>query len=157
MIVCNGFFFTLILILMSLFSYLLKTKRYLILCLNRMSLVILPKLLRLAFYLFLFLWFPLSFSCLLRLFFLDSTQIFSLFLYAAATTLFNMQNMWDLTPDTELLSELPEEYGFETALADLIVRFFFWGRLWEFWHNRERKHYSNIVHILIITLLSVLF
>uniref|UniRef100_A0A6N2K6W9 Uncharacterized protein n=1 Tax=Salix viminalis TaxID=40686 RepID=A0A6N2K6W9_SALVM len=29
-------------------------------------------------------------------------------------------NMWDLTPDTELLRELPEEYTFETALADLI-------------------------------------
>lgn len=32
-----------------------------------------------------------------------------------------LQNMWDLTPDTELLKELPEEYTFETALADLIV------------------------------------
>ncbi|KAE9604891.1 putative histidine kinase-like ATPase domain-containing protein [Lupinus albus] len=31
-----------------------------------------------------------------------------------------MQNMWDLTPDTDLLLELPEEYTFETALADLI-------------------------------------
>ncbi|GJR61073.1 structural maintenance of chromosomes flexible hinge domain-containing protein GMI1 [Tanacetum coccineum] len=30
------------------------------------------------------------------------------------------ENMWDLTPDTELLRELPEEYTFETALADLI-------------------------------------
>ncbi|XP_076956872.1 structural maintenance of chromosomes flexible hinge domain-containing protein GMI1-like [Bidens hawaiensis] len=30
------------------------------------------------------------------------------------------ENMWDLTPDTELLMELPEEYTFETALADLI-------------------------------------
>ena len=29
--------------------------------------------------------------------------------------------MWDLTPDTDLLKELPEEYTFETALADLIV------------------------------------
>lgn len=29
--------------------------------------------------------------------------------------------MWDLTPDTDLLMELPEEYNFETALADLIV------------------------------------
>ena len=29
--------------------------------------------------------------------------------------------MWDLTPDTDLLAELPEEYAFETALADLIV------------------------------------
>lgn len=32
-----------------------------------------------------------------------------------------LQNMWDLTPDTDLLMELPEEYNFETALADLIV------------------------------------
>ncbi|KAF3679702.1 hypothetical protein FXO38_02648 [Capsicum annuum] len=31
------------------------------------------------------------------------------------------QNMWDLTPDTDLLKELPEEYTFETTLADLIV------------------------------------
>ncbi|KAJ0901669.1 putative histidine kinase/HSP90-like ATPase [Helianthus annuus] len=30
------------------------------------------------------------------------------------------ENMWDFTPDTELLMELPEEYTFETALADLI-------------------------------------
>lgn len=33
----------------------------------------------------------------------------------------DLQNMWDLTPDTDLLMELPEEYTFETALADLIV------------------------------------
>ncbi|KAF8379725.1 hypothetical protein HHK36_029172 [Tetracentron sinense] len=31
-----------------------------------------------------------------------------------------LHNMWDLTPDTDLLLELPEEYTFETALADLI-------------------------------------
>ncbi|GLT63657.1 hypothetical protein SLA2020_362030 [Shorea laevis] len=30
------------------------------------------------------------------------------------------ENMWDLTPDTDWLLELPEEYTFETALADLI-------------------------------------
>ncbi|WCJ44422.1 Structural maintenance of chromosomes flexible hinge domain-containing protein GMI1 [Euphorbia peplus] len=30
------------------------------------------------------------------------------------------ENMWDLTPDIELLRELPEEYSYETALADLI-------------------------------------
>ncbi|XP_065859828.1 structural maintenance of chromosomes flexible hinge domain-containing protein GMI1 isoform X2 [Euphorbia lathyris] len=30
------------------------------------------------------------------------------------------ENMWDLTPDIDLLKELPEEYAFETALADLI-------------------------------------
>lgn len=29
--------------------------------------------------------------------------------------------MWDLTPDTDLLMELPEEYTFETALADLMA------------------------------------
>ena len=29
--------------------------------------------------------------------------------------------MWDLTPDTDLLAELPDDYTFETALADLIV------------------------------------
>lgn len=33
----------------------------------------------------------------------------------------DLQNMWDLTPDTDLLTELPEEYTFETAIADLIV------------------------------------
>lgn len=32
-----------------------------------------------------------------------------------------LQNLWDLTPDTDLLKELPENYSFETALADLIV------------------------------------
>ncbi|KAJ0840595.1 hypothetical protein HanPSC8_Chr14g0620571 [Helianthus annuus] len=32
-----------------------------------------------------------------------------------------LDNMWDLTPDTKLLIELPEEYTFETALAYLIV------------------------------------
>ncbi|XP_021909410.1 uncharacterized protein LOC110823351 isoform X2 [Carica papaya] len=31
-----------------------------------------------------------------------------------------LHNMWDLTPDTDLLMELPEEYTFETALADLM-------------------------------------
>ncbi|CAK8570173.1 unnamed protein product [Lathyrus sativus] len=30
------------------------------------------------------------------------------------------ENMWDLTPDTDLLLELPEEYNFEAAIADLI-------------------------------------
>ncbi|XP_050387770.1 structural maintenance of chromosomes flexible hinge domain-containing protein GMI1 [Argentina anserina] len=30
------------------------------------------------------------------------------------------ENMWDLTPDTDLIKELPQEYTFETALADLI-------------------------------------
>ncbi|WZZ74934.1 hypothetical protein YC2023_086304 [Brassica napus] len=35
-----------------------------------------------------------------------------------ATTMY--ENMWDLTPDTDMLKELPENYSFETALADLI-------------------------------------
>ncbi|CAN8277312.1 unnamed protein product [Cochlearia groenlandica] len=30
------------------------------------------------------------------------------------------ENLWDLTPDTDLLKEIPENYSFETALADLI-------------------------------------
>ncbi|CAN1250771.1 Structural maintenance of chromosomes flexible hinge domain-containing protein GMI1 [Linum perenne] len=30
------------------------------------------------------------------------------------------ENMWDLTPDTDLLKELPDAYDFESALADLI-------------------------------------
>ncbi|KAG9448240.1 hypothetical protein H6P81_014368 [Aristolochia fimbriata] len=44
------------------------------------------------------------------------------------TTVF--QNMWDLTPDTDLLSELPAEYTFETSLADLID-----NSLQAVWHN----------------------
>lgn len=42
------------------------------------------------------------------------------------------QNMWDLTPDTDLLMELPEEYTFETALADLIVSLIALMRFWIF-------------------------
>lgn len=38
--------------------------------------------------------------------------------------------MWDLTPDTDLLRELPEDYTFETALADLIVRRLKYSRKW---------------------------
>ncbi|XP_063946721.1 structural maintenance of chromosomes flexible hinge domain-containing protein GMI1-like isoform X2 [Daucus carota subsp. sativus] len=30
------------------------------------------------------------------------------------------ENMWDLTPDVELLRDLPQEYAFETALAYII-------------------------------------
>ncbi|KMT16006.1 hypothetical protein BVRB_3g051850 isoform D [Beta vulgaris subsp. vulgaris] len=37
-----------------------------------------------------------------------------------ANTVDTFENMWDLTPDTDLLTELPEDYTFETALADLI-------------------------------------
>ncbi|KAL0890596.1 hypothetical protein Bca101_014579 [Brassica carinata] len=36
----------------------------------------------------------------------------------ASSTMY--ENLWDLTPDTDLLKELPENYSFETALADLI-------------------------------------
>lgn len=32
----------------------------------------------------------------------------------------NYENMWDLTPDTDLLTVVPKQYTFETALADLI-------------------------------------
>ncbi|CAE6119233.1 unnamed protein product [Arabidopsis arenosa] len=31
-----------------------------------------------------------------------------------------LDNIWDLTPDTDLLKELPQTYSFETAIADLI-------------------------------------
>ncbi|KAJ9553012.1 hypothetical protein OSB04_017057 [Centaurea solstitialis] len=44
------------------------------------------------------------------------------------------ENMWDLTPDTELLMELPEEYTFETALADLID-----NSLQAVWSNAENE------------------
>ncbi|XAR52203.1 hypothetical protein NMG60_11020145 [Bertholletia excelsa] len=43
-------------------------------------------------------------------------------------------NMWDLTPDTELLMELPAEYTFETALADLID-----NSLQAVWSNAENE------------------
>lgn len=46
------------------------------------------------------------------------------FVFSFTFYLLDLQNMWDLTPDTELLRELPEEYTFETALADLIVSHF---------------------------------
>ncbi|XP_073119443.1 structural maintenance of chromosomes flexible hinge domain-containing protein GMI1-like [Henckelia pumila] len=42
------------------------------------------------------------------------------------------EDMWDLTPDTELLKELPDEYTFETALADLID-----NSLQAVWSNRK--------------------
>lgn len=45
----------------------------------------------------------------------------NIFFHGTTMVLFEMQNMWDWTPDTDLLLELPEEYTFETALADLIV------------------------------------
>ncbi|XP_057463870.1 structural maintenance of chromosomes flexible hinge domain-containing protein GMI1 [Actinidia eriantha] len=46
------------------------------------------------------------------------------------------ENMWDLTPDTKFLKELPDEYTFETALADLID-----NSLQAIWSNgvKERK------------------
>lgn len=42
------------------------------------------------------------------------------------------EDMWDLTPDTDLLKELPDEYTFETALADLID-----NSLQAVWSNRK--------------------
>ncbi|KAM0899101.1 hypothetical protein ACQ4PT_021531 [Festuca glaucescens] len=36
------------------------------------------------------------------------------------TNILRLQNMWDLTPPTELLQELPAEYSTESALADLV-------------------------------------
>ncbi|XP_019189024.1 PREDICTED: uncharacterized protein LOC109183399 [Ipomoea nil] len=44
------------------------------------------------------------------------------------------ENMWDLTPDTDLLKELPEEYSFESALADLID-----NSLQAVWSNHENE------------------
>ncbi|XP_045808734.1 structural maintenance of chromosomes flexible hinge domain-containing protein GMI1 isoform X2 [Trifolium pratense] len=38
----------------------------------------------------------------------------------SANVVETFENMWDLTPDTQLLLELPEEYTFEAAIADLI-------------------------------------
>ncbi|KAK4277570.1 hypothetical protein QN277_015548 [Acacia crassicarpa] len=47
---------------------------------------------------------------------------------------YTFKNMWDLTPDTNLLLELPEEYTFETALADLID-----NSLQAVWSNQENE------------------
>ncbi|KAM5557603.1 structural maintenance of chromosomes flexible hinge domain-containing protein GMI1 [Rosa sericea] len=57
-------------------------------------------------------------------------------LQESATT---FENMWDLTPDTDILKELPQEYTFETALADLID-----NSLQAVWSNERRdvKHIS---------------
>ncbi|XP_004307994.1 PREDICTED: uncharacterized protein LOC101315387 [Fragaria vesca subsp. vesca] len=53
-----------------------------------------------------------------------------------STTTF--ENMWDLTPDTDLLKELPQEYTFETALADLID-----NSLQAVWSN-DRRHGRHV-------------
>ncbi|PQP99147.1 hypothetical protein Pyn_06089 [Prunus yedoensis var. nudiflora] len=47
---------------------------------------------------------------------------------------YTFENMWDLTPVTDILKELPEEYTFETALADLID-----NSLQAVWAN-DRRH-----------------
>lgn len=47
-------------------------------------------------------------------------QISSIFFFLCMHVL---QNMWDLTPDTDLLAELPAQYTFEASLADLIVSY----------------------------------
>ncbi|KAL8127014.1 hypothetical protein AgCh_014077 [Apium graveolens] len=44
------------------------------------------------------------------------------------------ENMWDLTPDVELLSELPQEYAFESALDDLIE-----NSLQAVWSNSNKR------------------
>ncbi|XP_039057673.1 structural maintenance of chromosomes flexible hinge domain-containing protein GMI1-like [Hibiscus syriacus] len=53
------------------------------------------------------------------------------------------ENVWDLTPDTDLLMELPEEYTFETALADLID-----NSLQAVWLNRENHRRLISVDVL---------
>ncbi|KAF7830720.1 structural maintenance of chromosomes flexible hinge domain-containing protein GMI1 [Senna tora] len=60
------------------------------------------------------------------------------------------ENMWDLTPDTDLLLELPEEYSFETALADLID-----NSLQAVWSNErdERRLISVDLFLFMIFLL----
>ncbi|XP_031495108.1 structural maintenance of chromosomes flexible hinge domain-containing protein GMI1-like isoform X2 [Nymphaea colorata] len=59
-----------------------------------------------------------------------------LLLHDGSDAVYRCQNMWDLTPDTDLLSELPAEYTFESALADLID-----NSLQAIWFNapEERK------------------
>ncbi|KAD2805557.1 hypothetical protein E3N88_38934 [Mikania micrantha] len=51
---------------------------------------------------------------------LDINRVYNLRLHDGSKPATIYENMWDLTPDTELLMELPEEYTFVTALADLI-------------------------------------
>ncbi|PHT53341.1 hypothetical protein CQW23_07803 [Capsicum baccatum] len=51
---------------------------------------------------------------------LKPNQSHMLRLHDGSAAVDKYENMWDLTPDTDLLKELPEEYTFETALADLI-------------------------------------
>ncbi|CAN6483423.1 unnamed protein product [Victoria cruziana] len=59
-----------------------------------------------------------------------------LLLHDGSEGVYGCQSMWDLTPDTDLLSELPAEYTFESALADLID-----NSLQAIWFNapEERK------------------
>ncbi|EYU25236.1 hypothetical protein MIMGU_mgv1a019692mg [Erythranthe guttata] len=53
------------------------------------------------------------------------------------------EDMWDLTPDTDLLKELPDDYTLETALADLID-----NSLQALWSNErgERRLISVELH-----------
>ncbi|XVE58363.1 hypothetical protein DITRI_Ditri04bG0163800 [Diplodiscus trichospermus] len=53
------------------------------------------------------------------------------------------ENMWDLTPETDLLMELPEDYSFETALADLID-----NSLQAVWLNGENHRRLISVNVL---------
>lgn len=61
-----------------------------------------------------------------------------------------MQNMWDLTPDTDLLLELPEEYNFEAAIADLIV-----SSLTK--QTINSIFFMMVLHISILTLLFIYY
>lgn len=49
------------------------------------------------------------------------------------------ENMWDLTPDVELLRELPQEYAFESALADLID-----NSLQAVWSNSNKRRLISV-------------
>ncbi|KAK7272945.1 hypothetical protein RIF29_13990 [Crotalaria pallida] len=54
----------------------------------------------------------------------------------------SFKSMWDLTPDTDLLLELPEDYNFENALADLID-----NSLQAVWSNGENDRKLIIVNV----------
>ncbi|KAK4480487.1 hypothetical protein RD792_013561, partial [Penstemon davidsonii] len=49
------------------------------------------------------------------------------------------EDMWDLTPDTDLLTELPDDHTFETALADLID-----NSLQALWSNRPENRLISV-------------
>ncbi|XP_023729100.1 structural maintenance of chromosomes flexible hinge domain-containing protein GMI1 [Lactuca sativa] len=65
---------------------------------------------------------------------LEPNRVYNLRLHDGSQPAKIYENMWDLTPDTELLKELPEEYTFETALADIID-----NSLQAVWSNGEQE------------------